>query len=131
MVKQMCQQDLLMNMSAPSSSPIGEPGNVSNFTPKTCTINPNKLLSEYSEDQEMQNRSQQNLQYGPYYDLQYHTPPPPSFDEQVLGKWHSTGHVADPLSGNPLPQTTRIYRGSLGKYSRKGTYLIYIYILKN
>ena len=107
-----------MNMSVPS--PGGQPGNISNCPPPTtCSINANELqLSEYSEDHEIQNRCQQFLQHGSYYDPQYHTPPPPSFDEQVLGKWHSTGHVPDPLMGTPLPQTTRIYRGSLGKINK-------------
>ena len=108
-----------MNMSVPSPTPGGQPGNMSNCLPpptSNCSINANELLTEYSEEQEIQNQRCQQpfLQHGPYFDPQYRTPPPPSFDEQVIGKWHSTGHVPDPLIGTPLPQTTRIYRGSLG-----------------
>ena len=101
-----------MNSSVPSSCPDGQAGNMSSCPPPP--INANEFLTEYSEDHDIQNRCQQFLQQAPYYDAQYRTPPPPSFDEQVLGKWHSTGHVPDPLMGAPLPQTTRIYRGSLG-----------------
>ena len=103
-----------MNMSGPSPTPGGQPGDMSNRPPlqSTCSINANELLNGFPEEQELFHN--QFLQHGPYYDTQYRTPPPPSFDEQVMGKWHSTGHVPDPLICTPLPQT-RIYRGSLGK----------------
>ena len=78
--------------------------------------NRNQLLpSDYINQQEVENCNQQQiLSHGPFYDPQYRTPPPPSFDEQFLGKWHSTGHVPDPMMGTSMPQSTRIYRGSLG-----------------
>ena len=102
-----------MNMSdVPSPTPGGQPNNDMSICPPPNT---SELLAEYSDKQDIQARCQPYLQHGPYFDPQYSTPPPPpSFDEQIMGKWHSTGHVPDPFIGTPLPQTTRIYRGSLG-----------------